>query len=79
MADRGTDWGSVVAGLLFVGLAVAFVLRGTGDWSFSVWWVLPVLVVGLLLAAMARRLSRRTTPTETGEGTEPSGGAAPKD
>lgn len=79
MADRGTDWGSVVAGLLFVGLAVAFVLRGTGDWSFSMWWVLPVLVVGLVLAAVARRLSRRTAPAETGEGTEPKGGTAPED
>lgn len=79
MAERGTDWGSVVAGLMFVGLAVAFVLRGTGDWSFSVWWVLPVLAVGLLLAAVAGRLSRRTAPAETGEGTEPNGGTAPEE
>ncbi|GHD23962.1 hypothetical protein [Nocardiopsis kunsanensis] len=79
MADRGTDWGSVVAGLLFVGLAVAFVLRGTGDWSFSVWWVLPVLVVGLLLAAVARRLSRRTASAETGVATEPESRAEPED
>ncbi|WP_026127026.1 hypothetical protein [Nocardiopsis xinjiangensis] len=79
MAVRGTDWGSVVAGLLFVGLAVAFVLRGTGDWSFSVWWVLPVLVVGLSLAAVARRLSRRTAAAETGRVTETDDGTAPKD
>jgi len=79
MADRGTDWGSVVAGFLFVGLAVAFVLRGTGDWSFSVWWVLPVLVGGLFLAVVVRRLSRHTTPAETGEDTGPKSGTAPED
>lgn len=79
MAGRGTDWGSVVAGLLFVGLAVAFVLRGTGDWSFSVWWVLPVLVMGLLLAAVARRLSGRAAPAEDGEGTGANSGTAPED
>ena len=43
------------------------------------WWVLPVLVVGLSLAAVARRLSRRTAAAETGGGTEANGGAAPKD
>ena len=66
MAARGTDWGSMVAGLLFVGLAVAFVLRGTGDWAFPVWWVLPALAVGLALAAVARRLSRRAPAEESG-------------
>ncbi|WP_017616154.1 hypothetical protein [Nocardiopsis salina] len=66
MAARGTDWGSMVAGLLFVGLALAFVLRGTGDWSFPVWWVLPALAVGLALAATARRMSRRAPAEETG-------------
>ncbi|MFD6953536.1 hypothetical protein A6A08_00030 [Nocardiopsis sp. TSRI0078] len=58
MAKRRTDWGSLVAGLLFLGLAVAFVVRGTGDWEFDVVWVLPVLAVGLGLAGVARALTR---------------------
>jgi len=59
MAKRRTDWGSLVAGLLFLALAVAFVVRGTGDWEFNVVWVLPVLVAGLVVAGVARALTRR--------------------
>ncbi|MCY9787641.1 hypothetical protein KIK06_27550 [Nocardiopsis sp. EMB25] len=58
MARRRTDWGSFVAGLLFLGLALAFVVRGTGDWGFNVVWVLPVLAAGLGVAGVARALTR---------------------
>ncbi len=58
MAERRTDWGSLVAGLLFLGLAVGFVMRGTGDWEFNVLWVLPVLLAGLGAAGAARVLTR---------------------
>ncbi|WP_116248203.1 hypothetical protein [Nocardiopsis sp. FIRDI 009] len=58
MARRRTDWGSFVAGLLFLGLALAFVVRGTGDWEFNVVWVLPVLAAGLGVAGVARALTR---------------------
>ncbi|GAA1450154.1 hypothetical protein [Nocardiopsis tropica] len=60
MAKRRTDWGSFVAGLLFLALAVAFAVRGTGDWEFDVVWVLPVLAVGLGVAGVARVLTRRS-------------------
>lgn len=65
MAERRADWGSLVAGLLFLGLAVAFVVRGTGDWEFNVLWVLPVLVAGLGAAGTARAItrSRRSRPS----------------
>ncbi|WP_285734376.1 hypothetical protein [Nocardiopsis sp. ATB16-24] len=58
MAERRTDWGSLIAGLLFLGLAVAFVVRGAGDWEFNVLWVLPVLAAGLGAAGVARALTR---------------------
>ncbi|PDP86187.1 hypothetical protein CQJ94_20940 [Glycomyces fuscus] len=58
MAERRTDWGSLVAGLLFLGLAVSFVMRGTGEWEFNVLWVLPVLLAGLAAAGTARALTR---------------------
>jgi hypothetical protein len=58
MARRRADWGSLVAGVLFLGLAVAFVVRGSGDWDFNVIWVLPVLAAGLGVAGVARALSR---------------------
>ncbi|MEE2035964.1 hypothetical protein Q8791_01850 [Nocardiopsis sp. CT-R113] len=60
MAKRRTDWGSLVAGLLFLALAVAFVVRGQGDWEFNVVWVLPVLAAGLAVAGVARALTRRS-------------------
>ncbi|WP_435109628.1 hypothetical protein [Nocardiopsis synnemataformans] len=68
MAERRTDWGSLVAGLLFLGLAVGFVMRGTGDWEFNVLWVLPVLLAGLGAAGTARVLTRprrQRPPTES--------------
>ncbi|WP_150249757.1 hypothetical protein [Nocardiopsis deserti] len=68
MAERRTDWGSLVAGLLFLGLAVGFVMRGTGDWEFNVLWVLPVLLAGLGAAGAARVLTRprhRRPPAES--------------
>ncbi|GAA1460318.1 mechanosensitive ion channel family protein [Nocardiopsis exhalans] len=66
MTKRGTDWGSLVAGLLFLGLAVAFVVQGSGSWELNVMWLLPVLAVGLGLAALARALFR-SRPRESGE------------
>ncbi|QUX22066.1 MULTISPECIES: hypothetical protein [Nocardiopsis] len=58
MAKRRTDWGSLVAGLLFLGLAVAFVVRGTGEWEFGVWWAVPVVLAGLVLAGVVRAVQR---------------------
>ncbi|MGI5118996.1 hypothetical protein ACQEU5_05550 [Marinactinospora thermotolerans] len=58
MSRRRTDWGSLVAGLLFVGLGAAFVVAGTTNWGFDAIWVLPILAVGLGLVGIARALSR---------------------
>lgn len=58
MAKPKADWGSLIAGLLFLGLAVAFVVRGTGDWEFGAWWAVPVLLAGLVLAAVVRAVQR---------------------
>ncbi|MGW5876549.1 hypothetical protein ACWFMI_08350 [Nocardiopsis terrae] len=69
MAKRRTDWGSLVAGLLFLGLAIAFVVRGSGSWEFDVMWLLPVLALGLGVAGVARALFRSRA--------RESGGSAP--
>lgn len=61
MTKRKTDWGSLIAGLVFLGLAIAFIVRGTGSWEFSALWAVPVLVIGLGLAVVARVLSRKAT------------------
>ncbi|WP_236567661.1 MULTISPECIES: hypothetical protein [unclassified Nocardiopsis] len=78
MARRRADWGSLIAGLLFLGLAVAFVVRGTGDWEFNVLWVLPLLAAGLGTAGVARALTRsrpeRVRPEQPEQEPEPRSG-----
>ncbi|MFE3458775.1 hypothetical protein ACFXKD_14635 [Nocardiopsis aegyptia] len=76
MARRRTDWGSLVAAVLFLGLAVAFAVRGSGDWDFNVVWVLPVLAVGLGIAGVARALTRSRGSKEH-DGDVPGHGSAP--
>lgn len=58
MRRRRTDWGSLIAGLCFVVLGAAFLMRGTGEWGFDLVWVLPALAVGLGLAGIARAMVR---------------------
>ncbi|MFC7329440.1 hypothetical protein [Marinactinospora rubrisoli] len=58
MSRRRTDWGSLIAGLLFILLGVGFVVQGTTGWRFDAMWVLPVLAVGLGLVGVARALTR---------------------
>lgn len=48
----------MIAGLLFVGLGLAFVVRGTPNWGFDALWILPVLAIGLGIAGVARALTR---------------------
>jgi hypothetical protein len=56
--ERKTDWISLAAGLLFLVLGVAFILRGTGQAGFDVMWVLPVLGAGLVAIGAARAVIR---------------------
>ncbi|MEY9215239.1 hypothetical protein NI17_015860 [Thermobifida halotolerans] len=58
MSRRSADWASLVAGLLFVLLGLAFVFSGTTAGEFNVLWVLPVLAVGLGLVGVVRSLTR---------------------
>ncbi|WP_150238643.1 hypothetical protein [Nocardiopsis quinghaiensis] len=74
MAKRRTDWGSLVAGVLFLGLAVAFVMRGTGDWEFNIVWVLLALALGLGAAGVARALTRPRGDRQPSDRTSESGG-----
>lgn len=71
MTKRGIDGGSLVAGVLFLGLAVVFVVRGSGSWDFNALWLLPVLFAGLGLAGVARALLRSRSDL-------PGGGADPE-
>ena len=68
MTKRGIDGGSLVAGVLFLGLAVVLVVQGSGSWDFNALWLIPVLFAGLGLAGVARALLR--SRPDRSEGTE---------
>ncbi|MDH3293558.1 MAG: hypothetical protein OER95_04455 [Acidimicrobiia bacterium] len=63
MNDINLDIGSLMAGLLFAGLGIAFVLEASGQWSFELSHFrfvgpLVLIVIGittLVGASMARR------------------------
>ncbi|MBV2367184.1 hypothetical protein ACFPZ0_23780 [Streptomonospora nanhaiensis] len=64
-----TDWGSLIAGLLFIVLGTAFILGGPGRWGLDTVWIVPVVAVGLGIAGVARALAAsrdRHGPTESG-------------
>lgn len=58
MSRHRPDWGSLIAGLLFVLLGAAFVVSGTTNWGFDAIWILPVLAIGLGIAGIVRALTR---------------------
>ncbi|GAB3492270.1 hypothetical protein [Nocardiopsis coralliicola] len=58
MKRHSADWASLVAGLLFILIGAAFVLRGTGGWDVGLLWLVPVLAIGLGLIGVARALMR---------------------
>jgi hypothetical protein len=63
MNDGNLDIGSLLAGVLFTGLGIAFVLEASGQWSFELGHFrfigpLVLIVIGittLVGASMARR------------------------
>src|SRR5699024_8812584 len=72
MTKRRTDWGSLIAGLVFLGLAIAFIVRGSGSWEFRSLWAVPVLVSAGRRIGVPRAGDRRHRP-----GRRESGGQCP--
>ncbi|MFC9940213.1 hypothetical protein [Nocardiopsis alba] len=80
MAKRGIDVGSLIAGVMFLGLAVVLVVRGSGSWDFDLLWLIPVLFTGLILVGVARALLRsRARSSEGTRAPDRSERAAPED
>lgn len=57
MRRRRTDWGSLIAGILFIALGAAFIIAGPSRWGLDAVWTVPVLAVGLGVAGIARALA----------------------
>ncbi|MDT0304423.1 hypothetical protein [Streptomonospora wellingtoniae] len=70
MRRRRTDWGSLIAGLLFIALGTAFVVSGPSRWGFEAVWIVPVLAVGLGIAGIARALAASRDRRDQQEGRE---------
>ncbi|GAA4907306.1 hypothetical protein [Streptomonospora salina] len=76
MRRRRTDWGSLVAGVLFIALGAAFIVAGPSRWGLDALWAVPVLAVGLGVAGIARALaaSRKRRELPEGDGRDPGSG-----
>ncbi|PRY00072.1 hypothetical protein [Allonocardiopsis opalescens] len=59
MSRRRPDYGSLLAGLLFLGLGVAVLLQNRGTVQVEPLWLVVALLIGLGAAGLARAMSWR--------------------
>lgn len=60
--------GSLVAGLVFIVIGVAYLLQVLGAWSLNLWRLWPVLLIAVGLAVLLAGTRRASTgPDEAGE------------
>ncbi|MFD0774041.1 hypothetical protein ACFQZ2_08895 [Streptomonospora algeriensis] len=57
MRRHRTDWGALIAGILFIALGTGFIVAGPSRWGLDAVWTVPVLAVGLGVAGIARALA----------------------
>jgi hypothetical protein len=53
MKTHEPDWTSLVAGLTFCGIAIAYLAADIADRSLELRWVVPILLIGLGMAGLA--------------------------
>ena len=58
MRRHELDWVSLVAGLVFVAIAAAYLLQVSLDVTIAAGWVLPITLIGLGVAGLATSLVR---------------------
>ncbi len=73
MKTHDPDWTSLVAGLTFGGIAIAYLTSDLMHRSLELRWVAPVVLIGLGLAGLAGTIMRlrisSPAPTEAAEPT----------
>lgn len=64
MKRHDPDWTSLIAGVTFCGIAVAYLGGEITHRSLELRWVLPILLIGLGLAGLAGTIvrARRSAP-----------------
>jgi hypothetical protein len=56
---REPNAGRIVAGLLFIGIGIAYLVAEVGDVDVNPRWVWPALLIGLGIAGLVRSRPRR--------------------
>jgi flagellar biosynthesis protein FliQ len=64
MKRHALDLISLLGGLLFVGLGVAFLLDSLNIWSADITWVPPIVLIVLGLAGVLSTFARRAPAGE---------------
>ncbi|WP_052810007.1 hypothetical protein [Streptomonospora alba] len=77
MRRRRTDWGSLIAGMLFIALGAGFIVAGPSRWGLDAVWTVPVLAVGLGVAGIARALAASRDRRRLPEGPDAAPGSGP--
>ena len=62
MRRHDLDWVSLVGGLVFLAIALAYLLQVSVGVSIAVGWVLPIALIGLGIAGLAVSLTRTSRP-----------------
>ena len=67
MTRHKPDWTSLVAGITFIGIAIAYLGGEITHRSLEIRWVAPVLFIGLGLAGIAGTLVRALRGASSGD------------
>lgn len=71
MKRHAPDWTSLVAGLTFCGIALAYLGAELAGRSLELRWVAPTLLIGLGIAGLVGTIARARTPHTRTEGASP--------
>jgi hypothetical protein len=73
MKRHETDWTSLIAGITFCAIAVAYLGSEISDRTLELRWVVPILLIGLGVAGLAGTLvrARRLSTPASAPASEP--------
>lgn len=79
MKRHEPDWTSLIAGITFCAIALAYLVGEVTHRSLELRWVVPMLLIGLGLAGLAGTLVRAHRMSDSGSPTVAAAAATPMD